>query len=132
VNPLELRKVLIVGCRFDAPDGAPMLDKDGLPLGLLDCPMHYQIAFWIPAPRGKFKRTDGATKAKGAYPWEVQALRDGAIVEQVIEVTFDRQPTPDEMRRCLVPIWEELTVQRGGYINGVPIDKDPKPLLTLG
>jgi hypothetical protein len=132
VNPFELRKVIIVGCRFDAPDGAPMLDRDGLPLKMQQCPMHFQVAFWVPAKRGAYVRTDGATKVVDARPFEVAALRDGAIVEQVIEVTFDRQPTQAELRHCLVPIWEELTVQRGGYINGVPLDNDPKPLLTLG
>ena len=57
---LEFRKILVVGYTFDTPEGAPLLDGDGLPLAPVQHPIRFRVAFWIPqAP--PFRRRDVGT-----------------------------------------------------------------------
>lgn len=127
MNPLELRKIVIVAYAFDAPDGAPVLDAQGLPLAPVECPVKFRVAFWVPAKQ-PFQRCDGATVVGDARPFEIQALKDGAIVEELQDFTFPRQPTMPELVKHLMPHWEKRTVSRLGVLpNAPPVDTDPKP-----
>lgn len=127
MNPLELRKIILIGYSVDAD--APVLNRDGLPATLLERPMRIRFAFWVPAPR-PYKRCAGHTETIGARPLELQALRDGAIEESIHEFDFPAQPSLDEMRRRLMPVWEALALDSLGFVpNGAPQDRKPK--LTL-
>lgn len=186
MNPLELRKILLVGYAFDAPAGAPLLDRDGLPIAPRQHPIRMRFAFWIPQ-RAPFQRRgvgttldylrsvvaakraaivgaaatplddvattaeeyagrhglhdhllaishqlEGYTLVAGAMPHELEALRAGAIVEQVQDFTFDRQPSMEELRRHLMPHWEQRTLASLGELpNAAPVDNDPKPTLLF-
>lgn len=127
MSPLELRKIVVIGIAFVAPDGAPLLDGDGLPADPLKHPVKIRVAFWVPQKQ-PFQRCSGATSvAVGALPFEVQALKDGAIVEQVQDFAFPRQPSIEEMRRALMPHWERLTLASLGVVPNAPkVDKAPK------
>lgn len=57
---LELRKIVVVGYSYDAPEGAPVLDRDGLPLAAVRCPVRMRIAFWVPQP-APYQRRDVGT-----------------------------------------------------------------------
>ncbi len=128
MNPLELRKIVQVGYSFIQPDGAgkPILDKDGLPAEAVQSAYTVTIAFWIPAPK-PFKRCAGETKVVGAFPHELQALKDGAIFEHLQDFTFPFQPTVEQMRATFMPIWDALTADSIGFRpNNVPVDKSEK------
>ena len=126
MNTLELRKIVLIGCRFDCPEGAPLLDRDGLPADPRKHPVILRIVFWIPAKQ-PHRRCAGTTEVINALPFEVQALRDGAIVEHVQDFEFPEQPSVAEMRRRLMPVWEGLTLEALGFVpNGAPLDDKPK------
>jgi len=181
LNPLELRKIIIVGYEFDAPAGAPLLDADGLPVAAHQHPIRMRVTFWIPqrlplkrrpvgtldeylrsvvAARpgatialqrpastlaaymrehgldhhlmGLREKPAGYTLVADARPFELQALRDGAIEEQIQDFTFPRQPSLDELRAHLMPHWEQRTLASLGYLpSRPPQDHDPKPLLQF-
>ena len=123
MNPLELRKIVLIGFNVDAPDGPPLLGADGLPALLQPGEMTMRVAFWIPMPR-PFKRSPGKSEVIDARSFELQALRDGAIEEHVQEFIFEKQPTLEEARARLMPVWEGLTAQSlGQRPNGVPVDR---------
>jgi hypothetical protein len=129
MNPLELRKVIVVGA--SAAGSVALVDRDGLPADPLKSPMVLRVAFWVPA-RPPHRRCAGATEVIDAKPFELQALKDGAIVEQVHELEFPEQPTVDEMRRRLMPVWEGLTVDSLGVLpNGAPEDHATKPFIQF-
>ncbi|HKY40763.1 MAG TPA: hypothetical protein VJN18_32735 [Polyangiaceae bacterium] len=184
-NPLELRKILLVGYQLDAPLGAPMLHGDGTPMGLRECPVRMRIAFWVPQAQPYRRREigtladflhhlasrrpqaaatvlaspaaplDGNQGTLIAYmqrhqidlmqladaphaftlvadprPFELEALRDGAIVEQVQDFTFPRWPSLEEQRRLLMPHWEQRTLASLGYLpHRAPEDHQPKPTI---
>lgn len=131
MNTLELRKIVVVGYRFDCPDGAPLLGADGLPIDPRKHPIKIRVAFWVPA-KPPFQRCAGATAVIDARTFEVQALRDGAMEEVVEEFTFPEQPSVEEMRRRLMPVWEGLTVESLGIVpNGAPQDHKPKPVIQF-
>jgi hypothetical protein len=126
VTPLELRKIIQVGYRFENPDSPPVLDAQGLPATPVTQPYTATIAFWIPG-KAPFQRCAGETKVFEAREFERQALRDGAIVEHLQEFTFPVQPSVEEMRRRLMPVWEALTQDRLGFVpNQAPVDLKPK------
>lgn len=180
---LELRKILLIGYAFDAPDGAVMLHGDGLPMRPVECPIRLRIAFWVPQPE-PFRRRDVGTfqdylkhvvrernVAAGVFvdldkepsatvaeyiqrhalhdhlmstgeqlhsytlvasptAYELQALRDGVIAEQIQDCTFPKQPTMEQLRAALMPHWEQRTVASLGYLpNGAPQDHKPKPVI---
>lgn len=126
MNPLELRKIIVIGMRADCPEGAPLLDRDGLPATALKTAVVIRVAFWIPAKR-PYQRCAGDTQTICARPFELQALKDGAIEEVVEDFAFPEQPSVDEMRRRLMPVWEGLTAERLGVLpNGAPEDHKPK------
>ena len=184
MNPLEFRKILLVGYAFDAPLGAPMLDGDGLPLSVVNCPVRMRFAFWIPqgAPHkrravGTFaellrnvvrERSGGRVpiaelagrvatvadymrqhgldayavnvpeKPAGytlvAHPtdFELEALRAGVIEEQIQDFSFDRMPTPEEMRAHTFPHWEVRTLAAFGSLpNQAPTDSTTRPLIEF-
>lgn len=129
MNPLELRKIIVVGTRFDCPDGAPLLGADGLPASPLKHPIKMRVVFWVPV-KPPFQRGDGRTQTICARPFEIQALKDGAIEEVVEDFTFPEQPSIEEMRRRLMPVWEGLAVDSLGVLpNGAP--RDDKPNLAV-
>lgn len=126
MNPLELRKIILIGYRFDCPDGAPLLDRDGLPIDPRKHPVKMRVAFWIPT-KPPYQRGSGYTQVIEARPFEIQALKDGAIEEHVQEFTFEEQPSLDVMRARLMPVWEALTVESLGVLpNAAPVDLKPK------
>jgi hypothetical protein len=62
--------------------------------------------------------------------FELDALRDGAIEEQVQDFTFPRQPSVEEMRLHLMPHWERRTLASLGYLPNRPLeDHKPKPVI---
>ncbi len=180
---LEIRKILIVGYAFDAPEGAVMLHGDGLPMRPVECPIRMRIAFWVPQPEPFQRREVGTFQdylkhvvrernaAAGVFvdldseqpstaseyakrhhldehlltttdhlhaftfvasptPYELQALRDGVIVEQIQDCTFARQPSVPELRKLLMPHWEQRVVASLGYLpNRAPEDHAPKPTI---
>jgi hypothetical protein len=50
LNPLELRKIIGVGYALDAPEGAPMLYPNGMPMRLDEAPVRMRFVFWVPQP----------------------------------------------------------------------------------
>lgn len=126
MNPLELRKIVQVGYRFDNDGLPPLLDANGLPAKLQEARWWGTFAFWIPAPK-PFQRCSGATKVVDARPFEVQALKDGAIIEHVQEFEFPKQPELTALRGILLPVWDALTAHSLGFVpNAPPIDRSEK------
>src|ERR1700744_1081666 len=111
MNPLELRKIIGIGS--DAPAESALLGRDGMPLRPLKRPVTLRVAFWIPMPP-PYQRTAGESQVLEAMPFEIQALQDGAIEEHVQDFPFPEQPSLDEMRRRLMPVWEGLTAANLG------------------
>jgi hypothetical protein len=132
MNPLELRKIIIVGYRYaDAPEGSSLLRADGSALTQLDKALTLEVCFWIPAPK-PYKRGPGHTVVVGAMPHETQALRDGAIEELVVPLPFPCWPDYDTQVRRLMPVWEGLTKQSLGFLpNAPPRDRTTKPALQF-
>lgn len=145
MKTFELRKIVVVGCRFDAPDGAPLLDSDGLPVSPLRHPMIFRVAFWIPQlppyqrrgirknpnppPRDALQDPlEGYTIVNDVLGFELTALNDGAILEEVYDFNYSKQPSVEQLRKDLMPIWEKRTFETLGSLpNRPPIDKDIKP-----
>ncbi len=126
MNPLELRKILLIGYRFDFDGNKPLLDARGMPTEPVSSKWWGTFAFWIPA-RSPFQRCDGETKATQALPHERQALRDGAIIEHVQEFEFAQQPGFEEMRARMMAVWEVLTEQELGFVpNAAPRDSSER------
>lgn len=119
MNPLELRKIIQVGYRFDKPETAPVLDSRGLPVTDVETPYTVTIAFWIPA-REPYVRCSGSSKVIDVYPHERQALKDGAIFEHVQDFTFPKQPPEEKLRGIFMPIWTALTQDSLGYLPNAP------------
>lgn len=163
------RRIVLVGMSFDAPEGAPMLHPDGVPMRLVECPVVTRIAFWVPQ-RAPYRRRpvrplleylatvrapppvlsgaaalvdlsasmtseeyqrrhlleitfppEGYTMVADASKAELEALRAGVISEQIQDFTFDRQPSKDELRRHLLPHWDQRALAALGYVpNNVP------------
>lgn len=62
--------------------------------------------------------------------YELQALRDGVIVEQVQDFTFPRQPSLPDLRRLLWPHWEQRVHAAIGSVPLLPPkDFAPKPTI---
>lgn len=127
MNVCELRKIILIGMRFDlGEDGQPLLDGDGLPYKPVDHPVEMRFAFWIPAA-APHQRCAGTTETICARPFELQALKDGAIVEHCQWFKFPKQPDVEEMRRRMMPVWEGLTADALGFLpNDAPLDLKPK------
>ncbi|HEX5864894.1 MAG TPA: hypothetical protein VF014_11690 [Casimicrobiaceae bacterium] len=132
MNVLELRKIIIVGFSVDAPDGPPLLGPNGLPIVLAaEYPVKLRVAFWIPMP-APHKRSEGKSEVIDPRAFELQALRDGAIEEHVQEFDFPKQPSLDEARARLMPVWEGLTAHSLGILpNGAPQDRGTKPVIQF-
>jgi len=171
---LELRKIVVVGYSLDAPDGAPLLDGEGMPVRRHEHPVLMRVAFWVPqaAPFrrrpmrttleylrscpdeaagkplelvGSFTALDYAhlmrepasvtrdyTLVLDASPFELQALRDGRIEEQIADFTFSRQPEHHERRALLLPHWERRTVLSLGVLpNALPLATKANPGFML-
>jgi len=126
---LEYRKIILIGYFVDAPKGPPLLNREGLPASQHEQPGRLKIAFWIPG-KFPFQRCAGATEVVNVFPFEKQALRDGAIFEHVQEFPFERMPTIEEMRCRLMPVWEALVVQHLGHLPNAP-PRDMKPKLSI-
>lgn len=127
MNPLELRKIIQIGYRFEQSEAAPILDARGAPLELVKQRYWATFAFWLPAPR-PFRRSDGRSKVPDAKPFELQALRDGAIVEHVQEFEFPKQPPDWLLTKGMMHVWEGLTADSLGMpFNGVPVDTTTRP-----
>ncbi len=58
----------------------------------------------------------GYTMVADANDRELQALRDGAIEEQLQDFTFTRQPTMNELRDATRPHWELRTLRATGAV----------------
>lgn len=131
MNPLELRKVVLVGLVFDAPDGAPLLDSQGYPVKPVEHPTRITCALWVPQPQ-PFRRGPRESCVVAIRDFELDALADGAIKEEVVEVRCDRMPHDYELAGLFMPIWEELTVKALGFLpNQPPQDGDPKPVVQF-
>lgn len=133
MNPLELRKIVQIGYRFEQPVGAAPVILGGDGRNLEPAQQRYwgTYAFWLPAPK-PFQRCAGETKVVGAFKHELEALRDGAIVEHVQEFEFESEPTIPEMARRLLPVWEALATENLGVpISNVPIDTTTRPTIVL-
>lgn len=131
MNPLEVRKIIQVGYRFAQPDSPPVLDAQGLPATPVDVPYTASIVFWVPA-KPPFKRTAGKTAVFDPRPFELAALRDGAIVEHAQDFTFPRQPPNAEMAFRLKVVWDALVLDSLGVLpNGAPEDHKTKPTIQF-
>jgi hypothetical protein len=131
VKTLEFRKIIQVGYRFAKPVCPPVLDAKGLPSTPVEQEYIASIVFWIPA-KPPYQRCDGKTVVFDPRPHEVQALRDGALLEHAQDFTFPRQPTVDEMARRLMPVWEALTKDSLGFLpNGAPEDHTTKSTIQF-
>lgn len=126
---LHLRKVMIV--RDPMGDQASVLNALA-PLGSRS-PLHgkvsWRVAFWVPLPPGHKKRTrDPARRSivPDVQGFELEAIRDGAIEEVVLEVDLAAD-TPEHFRdRILLEGWDRLVKSRMGV---VPV-KAGKPLIV--
>ena len=131
MNPLELRKVVLVGLVFDAPDGAPLLDAQGYPVKPVEHPTRITCALWVPQ-RPPFQRGPRESCVLEIRDFELDALAAGAIKEEVAEVRCDRMPHDYELAGLFLPIWEERTLLALGYLpNKPPQDDDPKPTVMF-
>ena len=145
---VEFRKIVVVGCRFDAPDGAPLLDRDGLPASPLEYPVVLRVAMWIPQKQPFQRRgirknpsppsrnelqdpLEGYTIVNDALGFELQALNDGALLEEVYDFNYPKQPSVEQLRKDLMPIWEKRTLETLGVVNAPPVDKIPNPTLEF-
>jgi len=131
MRALEFRKVFIFDMRFDAGDGMPVLDAQGYPVTLRDCPTLVRVGFWIPQP-APYRRRDGVTEVLNATQEELQALSDGVIEEQTHWFRFDRMPTQEETRKPLLEEWERRTLASLGFLpNKPPEDHDAKARIAF-
>jgi hypothetical protein len=131
VNPFEFRKIIQVGYRFDQPDSPPLLAANGLPSTPVEVEYTASIVFWVPA-RPPFQRCEGKSVVFDARPFELAALRDGAIVEHAQDFTFPKQPSDAEMRFRLKAVWDALVVDSLGVLpNGAPEDHKTKPSIQF-
>jgi hypothetical protein len=97
VKTLEYRKIIQVGYRFAQPDSPPVLDAKGLPSTPVEQEYVASIVFWIPAKQ-PFQRSEGKTVVFDPRPFELEALRDGALLEHAQDFTFPRQPPSTRWR----------------------------------
>lgn len=58
----------------------------------------------------------GFTMVVDARDFELAALRDGAIVEQIQDFTFERMPNADEIKAAMLPHWDMRTLESLGYL----------------
>lgn len=133
MDPIAFRKIIITGMRFDAPEGAPLLDAQGLPANPLEYPIVMQITFWVPKPQ-PYQRCEGASIVRDAKPFELQGLRDGAIEEQVFEFNFPKQPSLLELKAQMDPFWDRLCAESlalASPLINTPRDNDPKPAIIF-
>lgn len=131
MHPLELRKVIQVGYRFARPDGPPLLAANGLPVDSVDREYTASIVFWVPA-KPPFQRCEGKSVVFDARPFELDALRAGAIVEHAQDFTFPRQPSDAEMAFRLKAVWDALALDSLGVLpNGAPEDHTTKPTIQF-
>src|ERR1700744_3996624 len=129
MNPLELRKIIGIGS--DAPAESALLGRDGMPLRPVKRAVTMRVAFWIPMP-APYQRTAGESQVLETMPFEIQALKEGAIEEHVQDFTFPKQPSKDEMLRRLMPVWEGLTAANlDAAPNGAPVARDTKQALQF-
>lgn len=131
MNPLELRKIIQIGYRFDKPNEAVLLASNGRNVVPVTTRYWGTFAFWLPAPK-PFQRCAGETKVVGAFKHELEALRDGAIIEHVQEFEFEQEPTMPELARVLMKVWEGLAADSLGVpISNVPIDTTTRPTIVI-
>lgn len=147
MNLLEFRKIVKVGVQFARPEGgAPLLTHDGNPIGIDDKPVKIRSVYWVPQkpphqrrrvrfainhvapPEGQMQDPlDGYTLVHDAFPFELDALTSGALVEHVFDYVYPRNPTNETLKRDLMPHWERLTLAALGYVpNGAPTEKDAR------
>jgi hypothetical protein len=144
MNPFEFRKTILIGLAFAAPDLPPLIGADGLPLTPIPGQVVVRVAFWIPQAQPYQRRgvrihpnatvsdrlsdpLEGCTLVWDTKPFELQAMRDGALVEEIYDFQYPQQPTIEQLRNDVHPIWEKRTLETLGYLpNGAPIDRDPK------
>jgi len=131
MNPLELRKIILVGYRCEQPD-VVVLDSRGMLVERTKAPWSATFAFWIPAPQ-PHKRCSGFTRVEQPAKHELEALRDGAIIEHVQEFTFpEGEPERELLKRGLLGIWEGLTADSLGLeFNNIPLDGSTKPIFQF-
>lgn len=130
MNPLELRKIIQIGYRFDQLEAAPLLGADGRNLEPVSQRYWGTFAFWVPAPQ-PFKRGKGVTMVPTVLPHELQALRDGAIIEHVQEFEFPKEPPAWLLKQGLMKVWEALAVHSIGVFQGAPQDHTTKPIFQF-
>lgn len=108
-----------------APDGVT-------PLALPESyPVRLRVVFWIPS-REPFAAHSGQSEVSDVQPFERAYLRGGAVVEHAMWLEFESSPTPAEMRRRLMPVWEGLAQAELGVVpRGVPTGQQVAPL-TFG
>ena len=138
MNPLELRKIIGVGVRYIRKDGGIVLHgPDGEPLLPDDLPRTWRVVFWIPQkppfqrrgvevnpnppPPGEFQHPlEGYTLVHDVRPFELEALRAGAIREEVIDFNYDKRQPFEQLRKDFLPHWEKLTLEALGYLPNEP------------
>lgn len=144
MNPLELRKTILVGLQFASSETPPLIDPDGLPVVPIAGNVVARVVLWVPQKAPYQRRgvavspgadvrdklcdpLEGFTLVHDVRPFELQALKDGAIAEEVYDFQYPRQPTIAELRSDVHPAWEKRTLETIGYLpNRPPIDNDPK------
>jgi hypothetical protein len=131
-TPLHLRKVMIVR----DPLGEQKSVKNALaPFGS-SSPLHgkvsWRVAFWVPLPPGHAKRTRNVNRRSivpDVRDFELDAIRDGAIEEVVLEVDLAAD-TPDHFReRIMLEAWERLAKHRLGGVSPV---RPEAPVIVSG
>lgn len=145
MNPIEFRKVILVGLQYARPHGPYLSGPDGLPLRPIEGSVVARIVFWVPQkppyqrrgitpvhldPTPKERLQDpleGYTLVANVFPHELQALRDGALVEEVYDFQYPRKPSNEQLRKDTTPIWEKRCRETLGFVpNGAPLDDDPR------
>ncbi len=134
MDPIAFRKIIVTGMRFDEPDGAPLLDADGLPVDPRLHPVVMQVTFWVPMPI-PFGRGAGGSIVQDAKLFELQGLADGVIGEQVFEFNFPKQPSLESLRDQMGKFWDRLCAESlalASPLINVPRDNNPKPSIVFG
>lgn len=117
MNRFEFRKIIQVGCREAA-------GPDGVVRWLAT------FAFWLPAKTPR--RCAGESHVTGVLPFEREALAAGLITEWCHEFEFPFQPTTDQLRAGLLPIWEALVSHELGMPPlHAPVDRSERVALEF-
>jgi hypothetical protein len=114
---LALRDIIMIDVGMgEQPEGVAALARLGSrsPLHGMDS---YRVAFWVPLPPGHPKATRDVTRSSvvpDVSPLELQAIRDGAVEEVVLEWSCEKAAPQEWRARAMKAAWWNLARHRAG------------------